>query len=109
MWVRTPVLAALLAAAITVPGGLDVVSRAHAAPSWAVAPHARSALETRVQARVMPLREVIDIVRGRFGGELINARLEDSGDRPFYTLRWRMPNNDVVDIRVDAVSGQVYR
>jgi uncharacterized membrane protein YkoI len=45
-------------------------------------------------------------VRGRFGGNLISARLENS-DRPFYVLRWRMGNGDVRDLTVDAESGQV--
>jgi uncharacterized membrane protein YkoI len=54
---------------------------------------------------LISLREIVDMVRGRFGGELISARLEQGG-RPVYVLRWRMPNADVQDIRVDAVSGQ---
>lgn len=54
---------------------------------------------------LLPLREVVDMVRARYGGDLIGARLEQ-GQRPVYVLRWRMPNNDVQDIRVDAVSGQ---
>lgn len=58
------------------------------------------------QENVLPLREIVDMVRSRFGGDLIGARLEQ-GPRPVYVLRWRMPNNDVQDIRVDAVSGQM--
>lgn len=54
---------------------------------------------------VLPLREIVNMVRARFGGDLISARLEQGG-RPVYVLRWRMPNADVQDIRVDAVSGQ---
>jgi uncharacterized membrane protein YkoI len=53
----------------------------------------------------LQLREVVDMVRARFGGDLINAHVED-GPRPIYVLRWRMPNNDVRDIRVDAMTGQ---
>jgi hypothetical protein len=51
------------------------------------------------------LREVVDMVRARFGGDLINAHVE-GGPNPIYVLRWRMPNNDVRDIRVDAMTGQ---
>jgi uncharacterized membrane protein YkoI len=48
------------------------------------------------------LREVVEEVRARAGGgELLSARLED-GPRPVYVLRWRMPNGDVRDFRVDA-------
>jgi len=54
------------------------------------------------QQDIRPLREVVDILRGRFGGELISARLED-GPRPVYVIRWRMPDGEVRDIRVDAV------
>lgn len=106
MWDKTPLLAALLALAIAVPSGLDTASHARPVRSgWTL----QSQGETLIQARILSLRDVIEIVRGRFGGELINARLEDSGGRPFYMLRWRMPDDNVVDIRVDAVSGQVYR
>lgn len=50
---------------------------------------------------IRPLRDVVDELRSRYGGELISARLED-GPRPVYVLRWRMPNGDVRDFRVDA-------
>jgi uncharacterized membrane protein YkoI len=55
---------------------------------------------------IRPLREIVSMVRSRFGGDLINARLEN-GDRPFYVLRWRMQNGDVRDLTVDAASGQI--
>jgi hypothetical protein len=51
---------------------------------------------------VRPLREVVEILRSRYGGELISARLED-GARPVYVLRWRMPDGEVRDLRVDAL------
>lgn len=50
---------------------------------------------------IRSLREVVDELRSRYGGDLISARLED-GARPVYVLRWRMPNGDVRDFRVDA-------
>jgi hypothetical protein len=53
-----------------------------------------------------PLREVLATVRQRYGGDLISARRED-GPRPFYVLRWRMANNEVRDIQIDAATGQV--
>jgi uncharacterized membrane protein YkoI len=55
---------------------------------------------------IRSLREIADMMRSRFGGDLISARLEN-GPRPFYVLRWRMPNGDVRDFQVDAESGQV--
>jgi uncharacterized membrane protein YkoI len=50
---------------------------------------------------IRPLREVVEEIRSQFGGELISARLEDGG-RPIYVLRWRLPNGEVRDFRVDA-------
>lgn len=50
---------------------------------------------------IRPLREVVAELRARYGGDLIDARLEDGG-RPIYVIRWRMPNGDVRDFRVDA-------
>lgn len=50
---------------------------------------------------VRPLRDVVEELRSRYGGELISARLEDGG-RPVYLIRWRMPDGQVRDFRVDA-------
>jgi uncharacterized membrane protein YkoI len=55
---------------------------------------------------IRSLREIADMMRSRFGGDLISARLEE-GSRPFYVLRWRMRNGDVRDFQVDAESGQI--
>jgi uncharacterized membrane protein YkoI len=55
---------------------------------------------------IRPLREITDMLRSRFGGELVGARLEQ-GERPIYQIRWRMPNNELRDFAVDAVTGQI--
>jgi uncharacterized membrane protein YkoI len=55
---------------------------------------------------IRPLREITDMLRARFGGELVGARLEQS-ERPIYQIRWRMPNNELRDFAVDAVTGQI--
>lgn len=52
-------------------------------------------------ASIRPLREVVDELRSRYGGDLISARLED-GPRPTYVLRWRLPDGQVRDFRVPA-------
>lgn len=58
------------------------------------------------QLRIRPLREVLDMLRARYGGEYVSHRLED-GPRPVYVIRWRMPDGVTVrDFRIDAVSGQ---
>ncbi|MBC7770642.1 MAG: hypothetical protein H7124_17810 [Phycisphaerales bacterium] len=55
----------------------------------------------RGQQAIRPLREVVEELRSRHGGDLISARLEDGG-RPFYLIRWQMPDGQVRDFRVDA-------
>jgi hypothetical protein len=50
---------------------------------------------------IRSLRDVVDELRSRYGGELISARLED-GRSPVYVLRWRMPDGQVRDFRVPA-------
>ena len=42
-------------------------------------------------------------LRARYGGERSSPRLEQSGDRPVYVLRWRMPDGEVRDFRVTPV------
>lgn len=55
---------------------------------------------------IRPLREITDMLRARFGGELVGARLEQ-GEQPIYLIRWRLPNNELRDFAVDAVTGQI--
>ncbi|HRE45526.1 MAG TPA: hypothetical protein PKY87_16345 [Terricaulis sp.] len=55
----------------------------------------------RQQAEIRPLREVVNELRAQHGGEYIAHRLEDGG-RPFYVIRWRMPDGQVRDFRVSA-------
>lgn len=50
---------------------------------------------------IRSLREVVSELRDRYGGDLIDARLED-GPRPIYVIRWRMPDGQVRDFRVNA-------
>jgi uncharacterized membrane protein YkoI len=98
MWVRTLLLSAIVAVG------------AHAAPvaarpgATAVQPSWVMPVQDRRGERgqdIRSLREVVDMLRARHGGELISARLEQ-GSRPIYVIRWRMPDGSVRDFRVDA-------
>lgn len=95
---------ALIAVGLFALGALATAPevRAQVQPHWVMPAQDRG--DSRQQ--IMSVREVAGMLRARFGGELLNARLE-RGPRPFYVIRWRMPNNDVRDFRVDAVSGQI--
>jgi uncharacterized membrane protein YkoI len=61
--------------------------------------------EGRAQ-NLVPLRDVIGMLRSRYGGEQVSVSLE-RGPRPTYFIRWRMPDGSYRDFRVDAESGQV--
>ncbi len=63
--------------------------------------------EDRERQALRPVREILDMLRSRYGGEYVSHRLED-GPRPIYVIRWRMPDGITTrDFRIDAVSGQV--
>ena len=98
----------LLAAALSASPAAAAQEQAQLIHAQAIRPNSIMPVQDRGGQRqdILSLREIVDMVRGRFGGELINARLEQ-GANPIYVLRWRMPNSDVRDIRVDAVSGQI--
>jgi uncharacterized membrane protein YkoI len=103
MWAKTLLLAAGLAiTSMAVPGFGGASSAQSVQPGWMVPVQDRG----ERPANILSLREIVDIVRSQHGGELLSARLEQ-GQRPVYVLRWRLPNNDVTDFRVDAASGHI--
>ncbi len=116
MWVRSLLLAAAVLAASAGPALADKDARHRDGamrPQWAFDQRGdrggdRGGDNERGNRHqdIRSLREIVSMMRGRFGGDLINARLEN-GERPFYVLRWRMQNGDVRDFTVDAVSGQI--
>jgi uncharacterized membrane protein YkoI len=56
--------------------------------------------------QIRSLREIVGMIRARYGGEMVGSQLVD-GPRPTYFIRWRMPNDEYRDFQVDAVSGQI--
>lgn len=100
MWVKS----LLLSAAIAVGANTAPVSAHPAAmavqPNWVMPIQGRGG-DNRQEQDIRPLREVVSELRARYGGDLIDARLE-GGPRPIYVLRWRMPDGQVRDFRVNA-------
>lgn len=94
MWAKSLLLSASLAVSAVGSGAVD------ASPRAPVQAQAFIQVQNRGQD-IRPLREVVDTLRARYGGELISARLEQ-GSRPIYVLRWRLPSGEVRDFRVDA-------
>jgi uncharacterized membrane protein YkoI len=111
MWVRSLFLAAAVLATSAAPALADKGGRhrdGFMQPDWAFEQRGDRGDNDRGSRHqdIRSLREIVSMMRGRFGGDLISARLEN-GDRPFYVLRWRMQNGDVRDFTVDAESGQI--
>jgi uncharacterized membrane protein YkoI len=100
MWAK-PLLFALAAASV-LNGPVNAQPRPEVfQPEWIMPVQDRR--DDRQEIR--PLRDVVEMLRSRYGGELISARLEQGG-RPIYVIRWRMPDGEVRDFRIDAVSGR---
>jgi len=114
MWVRSLLLAAAVLAASASPALADKGGRHRGdgfmQPDFAFQQRGRGNGNDNGDGNrhqdIRSLREIVSMMRGRFGGDLISARLENGG-RPFYVLRWRMQNGDVRDFTVDAESGQI--
>lgn len=96
MWAKSLLLAAMIAGSAVAAASPAEVTRVQYVQPFSLIP-----VQDRRGHEIRSLREVVDELRSRYGGELINARLED-GPSPFYVVRWRMPNGDVRDFRVNA-------
>src|SRR5262249_43356427 len=108
MWVRSLLLAAAVLAASATPALADKGGRHHDNNFFQNFNldqrgngNGRNDDRQSRQHDIRSLREIVEMMQHRFGGNLISARLEN-GDQPFYVLRWRMPNDDVRDFEVDA-------
>lgn len=97
MWAKSLLLSAAIAAG-AVTGPVNATQRGPVFQAQTLIP-AQDRGERSHDIR--SLREVVDELRSRFGGDLISARLED-GRSPVYVLRWRMPDGQVRDFRVPA-------
>lgn len=96
MWAKTLLLSAAILAGSAMAGAGAHALPGAIQPNWVMPTQYRGG-----QQDVRPLRDVVEELRSRYGGELISARLEDGG-RPIYLIRWRMPDGQVRDFRVDA-------
>jgi uncharacterized membrane protein YkoI len=97
MWFRALLLSAVLAGGVAAAAPVSAQQTAQSfRPNWVTPAQGRERNQD-----IRPLREVVEELRSRYGGELINARLEDGG-RPIYVIRWRMPDGQVRDFRVNA-------
>jgi len=109
MVAKTFLLAGAMALGLTALSGAEAGERPHAHAAPMIARIAQQNL-VPVQQRLLSARDVIEIVRSRFGGEPMGTpNLEQNGSHPVYSVRWRFPNEVVEVVQVDAVTGQVFR
>ena len=99
MQLRALLLGLVLACSAATPAAAQSRDRAFE-PNWVMPAQGRRD-EDRQQREIRPLREVVNELRSQYGGEYIAHRLED-GPRPIYVIRWRMPDGQVRDFRVNA-------
>ena len=58
--------------------------------------------------KILPLQQILQRIRGRFPGRLLDAALaRDNQGRSIYRLKLLAPNNQVQQLVVDAQSGRV--
>ena len=106
MWAKTLLLAGALTLSLASLSGAEALR----SPSPHAAPARTASLLVPVQQNLLSPQAIIGIVRSRFGGEPMGTpNLEQNGSRPVYSVRWRFPNEVVEVVRVDAISGQVFR
>lgn len=91
---------AILLSALTALAALTAPALAQDVRPQGVMPAQEERGRERQQLR--PIREVIDSLRERHGGEYVGHWVED-GARPIYVIRWRMPDGVTIrEFRVDA-------
>lgn len=96
MWAKSLLLSAMFAVS-AVSTTVDASPRLQAFQPQTLIP----AQDRRNSRDLRSMSEVIAELQARYGGEYLGYRLED-GPRPIYVVRWRMPDGQVRDIRVNA-------
>ena len=106
MWSKTLLLAAaMLAAASALPMAAPAQAQV-IQPGWIVPAQGRQR-DQQAQERITA-RDAVDAARRRYGGEPLGSpQRQQIGNRVFFVINWRFPNELVREVRVDAVTGQV--
>ncbi|MDP1632805.1 MAG: PepSY domain-containing protein [Caulobacter sp.] len=73
--------------------------------SWA--PREDDARDGVRGGRLVPLEQVIRNIARSTPGRLLDAGLENRGDRPIYRVRWQADNGQRIDFIVDASTGAI--
>ncbi|WP_163833640.1 PepSY domain-containing protein [Spartinivicinus ruber] len=65
------------------------------------------ALRLQQQGVILPMNQLLQRVRRRYPGELLNAELEKEGSRYEYELKILTPQGQVWEIEVNAQTGAI--
>jgi uncharacterized membrane protein YkoI len=68
--------------------------------------HAREAVE---RGEILPLTEILERVEARHGGRMIEVEFESADSRWFYELELIQPDGRIIEVTVDAVTGETLR
>jgi hypothetical protein len=100
MWAKSLLLSAFVAVGAN---AAPVEARPNPAvlqPQWVFPAQGRDREDNRQQS-LRPIREVIQELRGRYGGEYVGHTVE-GGPRPIYVITWRMPDGQYRVFHVNA-------
>ena len=100
MWAKTLLLSAIIAVGANTSPVHARPNPALVQPGWVMPAQGRDRGENRQQS-LRPLREVVQELRARYGGEFVGYDIEE-GARPIYVITWRMPDGQYRVFRVNA-------
>lgn len=60
-----------------------------------------------LSGQIMPLVQILQMIAGRYPGEVLNVELDDDDDDARYDIRLMQPNGRVLELEVDARTGRV--
>lgn len=104
MTFRTAAIAALLLVTAAPAASLAQDARPSLGAGRDDQDQAREAVRS---GRQIPLARVVQTIKARTPGRLLNATTGDQGGRPAYFVQWQQTNGRVVVFIVDAETGAV--
>ena len=62
-----------------------------------------------VAGDVLPLAQILDIVGGRLGGQVVNVEFDEKDGRFLYELKVMSPGGRLLEIEVDAATAAILK
>lgn len=86
------------------PAEIAPDSPPHAEPPAAIAPTAKAAA-----AQHLPMPRILAIAAAKVAGEVLEVEFDegDEDDRPDYEVSILTPNGRIIEVKIDAISGQI--